>query len=311
MRSLGSRARGAESLSRRVERPRESERESFRSFAVGKLKCKNFGCQKLFDPDDTAADACRHHTGPPPASRRAQMKRLSLSLSRASTRRVLLRRRNQKAPQKSSGSSTTATKGGRAAAPRRRRAAPADLRSLLVSRPFQVRFGQEIVPTTRTVRASPEHSPSFSPDTVSTTLKNQRNSTSPRRRWTGRTSRRSRAAPWARTRPSRPRCRPRESLRLNDEALRELEFSIHGHRDERVGTIDRPNRVLRPSHAGGRRLRRARARRRRSSSPCSSPSTAPHRRRTPPGIQIRTRSLSRSWGRGVLVAAFLFGCDGV
>ena len=39
-----------------------------------------------------------------------------------------------------------------------------------------IRFGLWTVPTTRAVRGVPEHSRTFSPDTVSTTLKNQRNS---------------------------------------------------------------------------------------------------------------------------------------
>ena len=54
-----------------------------------------------------------------------------------------------------------------------------DLRFLLCNYgTFPVRFGRSQKPTTRTVRGSPEHSPSSPSDTVSTTLKNQRNSTS-------------------------------------------------------------------------------------------------------------------------------------
>ena len=48
-------------------------------------------------------------------------------------------------------------------------------RYLLVTRSFQVRFGLWTVQPTRTVRGSSEHPRSFSPDTVSTLLKRQRN----------------------------------------------------------------------------------------------------------------------------------------
>ena len=55
--------------------------------------------------------------------------------------------------------------------------APRDLcGGRLVSRPFQVRFGPTIVPTTRTVRGFSEHFRSSSPDTVSPILnKKKRN----------------------------------------------------------------------------------------------------------------------------------------
>ena len=55
--------------------------------------------------------------------------------------------------------------------PRQKRFA---FRYLLVTRSFSVRIGRSRVQTTRTVRSFPEHSRSSSPDTVSTTLKNQR-----------------------------------------------------------------------------------------------------------------------------------------
>ena len=67
--------------------------------------------------------------------------------------------------------------------PQARRTQPADESSdlhfvLCNYGTFSARFGLWRVPTTRTVRGSPEHAPSSSPDTVSTNLKNQRNSKS-------------------------------------------------------------------------------------------------------------------------------------
>ena len=47
-------------------------------------------------------------------------------------------------------------------------------RYLLVTRSFPARFGRRRVPTTRTVRGSPEHHRVSSPETVSTVLKHQR-----------------------------------------------------------------------------------------------------------------------------------------
>lgn len=44
-------------------------KEEIRVNAAGKafVKCKNYGCQKMFDEDDTSEDAntCQHHSGPP------------------------------------------------------------------------------------------------------------------------------------------------------------------------------------------------------------------------------------------------------
>ena len=41
------------------------EAEAKRKWAEGKVKCQNFGCAQLFDPDDNPEGSCKHHVGPP------------------------------------------------------------------------------------------------------------------------------------------------------------------------------------------------------------------------------------------------------
>jgi hypothetical protein len=44
---------------------KEEEAEAKRLFAVGKVKCQNFGCAQLFDPNDNQEGSCHHHVSPP------------------------------------------------------------------------------------------------------------------------------------------------------------------------------------------------------------------------------------------------------
>ena len=44
---------------------KEEEAEAKRLFAVGKIKCQNFGCAQLFDPNDNEEGSCHHHVSPP------------------------------------------------------------------------------------------------------------------------------------------------------------------------------------------------------------------------------------------------------
>ena len=41
------------------------EAEAKRKWAEGKVKCQNFGCAQLFDPNDNPEGSCKHHVGPP------------------------------------------------------------------------------------------------------------------------------------------------------------------------------------------------------------------------------------------------------
>ena len=48
-----------------AERKAAEEAEAKRIFAIGKVRCKNFGCNQLFDPDDNPEGGCHHHVSPP------------------------------------------------------------------------------------------------------------------------------------------------------------------------------------------------------------------------------------------------------
>ena len=48
-----------------AEKKAAEEKEAARIFAIGKVKCRNFGCNMLFDPLDNPEGGCHHHTGPP------------------------------------------------------------------------------------------------------------------------------------------------------------------------------------------------------------------------------------------------------
>ncbi|KAK7242705.1 hypothetical protein SO694_00016457 [Aureococcus anophagefferens] len=60
-RSATSRAQAAAD----AERKAAEEAEAKRVFAIGKVRCKNFGCNQLFDPDDNPEGGCHHRVSPP------------------------------------------------------------------------------------------------------------------------------------------------------------------------------------------------------------------------------------------------------
>ena len=47
------------------EKRKAEEAEAKRKWAEGKVKCQNFGCAQLFDPNDNPEGSCKHHVGPP------------------------------------------------------------------------------------------------------------------------------------------------------------------------------------------------------------------------------------------------------
>ena len=47
------------------EKRKADEAEAKRKWAEGKVKCQNFGCAQLFDPNDNPEGSCKHHVGPP------------------------------------------------------------------------------------------------------------------------------------------------------------------------------------------------------------------------------------------------------